>query len=110
MGESSRFQTAAIQQYSELKATQSEAYDFQEEQLNSLGYQLLKMKKIKEAIEIFKLNVEAYPQSANVYDSLAEAYMINGDKELAIENYEKSIELNPKNTNAAEMLKKLKKE
>jgi tetratricopeptide (TPR) repeat protein len=68
------------------------------------------MKKIKETIEIFKLNVEVYPQSYNVYDSLAEAYMINGEKELAIKNYEKSLELNPKNTNAIEMLKKLKKQ
>jgi tetratricopeptide (TPR) repeat protein len=102
--------SAAIQQYHELKAAQPDAYDFREEQLNSLGYQLLKMKKIKEAIEVFKLNVEVYPQSYNVYDSLAEAYMINGDKELAIKNYEKSLELNPKNTNAVEMLKKLEKE
>jgi len=54
--------------------------------------------------------VEVYPQSNNVYDSLAEAYMVNGDRELAIKNYEKSLELNPKNSNAVEMLKKLRKE
>ncbi len=59
-------------------------------------------------IEIFKLNGEAFPQSSNVYDSLGEAYMINGDKELAIKNYEKSVELNPQNTGGIEMLKKLK--
>jgi hypothetical protein len=99
---------SAIQQYHELKAAQPDAYDFGEQQLNSLGYQLLKTKKTKEAIEIFKLNVEAYPQSGNVYDSLAEAYMINGDRYLAIRNYERSLELDPKNTNATEMLKKLK--
>lgn len=58
--------------------------------------------------EIFKLNVETYPQSGNVYDSLAEAYMAKGEKDLAIKNYEKSLELDPKNTNAVEMLKKLK--
>jgi tetratricopeptide (TPR) repeat protein len=102
--------SSAIQQYRELKATQPEAYDFGEQQLNSLGYQLLKTKKTKEAIEIFKLNVEAYPQSANVYDSLAEAYMVNGDRDLAIRNYERSLELDPKNTNAVEMLKKLKRD
>lgn len=99
---------SAIQQYHELKAAQPDAYDFGEQQLNSLGYQLLKTKKTKEAIEIFKINVEAYPQSGNVYDSLAEAYMINGDRYLAIRNYERSLELDPKNTNAVEMLKKLK--
>jgi tetratricopeptide (TPR) repeat protein len=100
--------SSAIQQYHELKATQPDAYDFREQQLNSLGYELLKTKKTKEAIEIFKLNVEAYPQSANVFDSLAEAYMINGDRYLAIRNYERSLELDPKNTNAVEMLNKLK--
>jgi cytochrome c-type biogenesis protein CcmH/NrfG len=62
---------------------------------------------VKEAIEIFKLNVEAYPQGFNTYDSLGEAYMVNGDKELAIQNYKKSLELNPQNSNATAMLKKL---
>jgi tetratricopeptide (TPR) repeat protein len=60
-----------------------------------------------EAIALFKINVEFYPKSSNVYDSLAEAYMTNGDKDLAIENYKKSLELNPQNSNAREMLKKL---
>ncbi len=101
--------SSAIQQYHELKATQPDVYDFREQQLYSLGYQLLNMNKIKEAIEIFKLNVKVYPQSSNVYDSLGEAYMLNGDRELAIKNYEKSLELDPKNTNAAEMLKKIGK-
>jgi tetratricopeptide (TPR) repeat protein len=63
--------------------------------------------KLPEAIAYFKLNVEFYPKSWNVYDSLAEAYMANGEKELAIANYKKSLELNPKNTNGAGMLKKL---
>jgi len=78
-----------------------------ETQLNALGYQLLGMKKVREAIEIFKLNVETYPQSANVYDSLGEAY-INEDKQLAIRAYQRAVELNPQNTNAVEMLKKLR--
>ena len=59
---------------------------------------------------VFKLNVTDYPQSANAYDSLAEAYMTGGDKELAIRNYRRSVELNPGNTNAVEMLKKLEGE
>lgn len=57
---------------------------------------------------MFQLNVEAYPSSANVYDSLGEAYMLNGDQALAIKNYEKSLELDPANGNAVEMLKKLR--
>jgi len=63
--------------------------------------------KPKEALEIFKLNVFLYPNSANVYDSLAEAYSLNGNRELAIKNYKRSLELDPKNTNAAQQLKKL---
>ena len=76
--------------------------------MNIFGYQLLQMKKNTEAIELFKLNVEAFPQSSNVYDSLGEAYMVNGDKELAIKNYVKSVELNPQNASGIEALKKLK--
>lgn len=99
---------AAISQYRELKRTQPAEYNFSETFLNDLGYNLLAGKKLKEAIEIFKLNVEMFPQSSNAYDSLGEAYMVNGDKEPAIKNYEKSLELNPKNTNAVDMLKKLR--
>jgi len=62
---------------------------------------------MKDAIEIFNLNVKMNPKSANAYDSLAEAYMNSGDTENAIRNYKKSLELNPDNTNAKEMLKKL---
>jgi tetratricopeptide (TPR) repeat protein len=65
--------------------------------------------KPKEAIEIFKLNVEAYPKGFNTYDSLAEAYLAVNERELAIQNYKKSIELNPNNTNAAEVVKRLEK-
>ena len=61
-----------------------------------------------EAIEILKLNVEVFPESANVYDSLGEAYLKSEDKESAIKNYKKSLQLNPKNNNAKEMLTKLK--
>jgi len=56
----------AVKQYRELKATRNSEYDFRESELNTLGYQLLQMKKVAEAIEIFKLNVEAYPQAANL--------------------------------------------
>ena len=99
---------SALQSYRTLK--QSGDYYVSESQMNALGYRLLGMKKVKEAIEIFRLNVEAYPQSANVYDSLGEAYMVNGDHELAVRNYQKSVELNPQNANAAEMLKKLRRD
>jgi len=97
----------AIQQYRELKTTSSATYNFDEDQLNTLGYQLLNTHKIKDAIRILQLNVEVYPQSSNVYDSLGEAYMDEGDKPDAIANYQKSLQLNPKNTGAVKMLQKL---
>lgn len=99
--------TSGIAQYQEFKAKQSNIYDFSEEELNRLGYQLLQRGKQDEAIQIFKLNVEAYPKAFNTYDSLGEAYMVAGNKELAIANYKKSLELNPKNNNATETLKRL---
>ena len=75
--------------------------------INDVGYKLLNERKFKDAIDILKKNVELYPKSSNVYDSLGEAYMMNGDKDLAIENYKKSLELDPNNKNADEMLMKL---
>jgi tetratricopeptide (TPR) repeat protein len=97
----------AAKQYHDLKTAEPATYNFDEDQLNSLGYQLIGAKKFKEAARIFQLNVEAYPQSANTYDSLGEAYMDDGNKALAISNYQKSLQLNPKNRNAVEMLQKL---
>ena len=97
----------AINKYNELKTNSPDQYNFKENQLNTLGYQLLNVGKNKEAIEILKLNVQSFPESSNVYDSLGEAYMVSGDSKEAIENYKKSLELNPANKNAEEMLKKL---
>ena len=76
--------------------------------VNRTGYQLLELKKVDDAIEVFKQNTIDYPESGNTWDSLAEAYMIKGNKELAIKYYEKSLELNPNNNNAVEQLKKLR--
>lgn len=98
---------AAVQQYRQLKASDPNGYDFSENELIGLGYQLIAMKKYPEAIAVFKLSTEMYPRSYNTYDSLAEAYMDNGSKNLAIENYRKSLELNSQNTNATEKLKAL---
>ncbi len=72
-----------------------------------MGYQLIRAKKFKEAIRIFELNVEAYPQSSNAYDSLAEGCLDAGDKAQAIVNYRKAIQLNPKNGNSVSMLQKI---
>ena len=84
--------------------------EISEDAINATGYQALVLKKTADAIRIFELNVELHPASSNTYDSLGEAYMANGEKELAIKNYEKSLELNARNNNAVEMLKKLNAE
>jgi tetratricopeptide (TPR) repeat protein len=99
--------SVAISEYRERLKAGASAGLLSEVQMNRLGYALLSKKMVNEAIEVFKLNTEAFPASSNVYDSLGEAYMIKGDKELAIKNYQKSVELNPQNTNGLEMLKKL---
>jgi tetratricopeptide (TPR) repeat protein len=98
---------AAVSRFKELRAKKDE-YNLSEQEINSLGYEYLQAKKLKEAIEVFKLNVEAFPQSFNVYDSLGEAYAAAGEKELAVKNYEKSLELNPKSQSGIDALKKLK--
>jgi CubicO group peptidase (beta-lactamase class C family) len=89
---------AALEQYRDLKADNSNTYSFRENEFNRLGYALLNNKG-KEAVEIFKLNVEAYPESVNTYDSLAEAYMKTGNKELAIKYYKIVLEKLPDNKN-----------
>lgn len=97
---------AAIALYRQMRLRYPAEF-FRENTLNTLGYQQLNAKHTREAIALFKLNVEMYPNAFNPYDSLAEAYMVQGDREAAIKNYRKSLELNPNNTNAVTMLKKL---
>lgn len=97
----------AVQQYQELKAAPASTYNFDEDELNALGYRLLRARKFNEAIRVFQLNVESFPRSSNAYDSLAEGYMRAGDKARAIVNYERAIQLNPKNANSRVMLQKL---
>ncbi|MDQ4123644.1 MAG: serine hydrolase [Acidobacteriota bacterium] len=75
--------------------------------VNAKGYELLSDKKLPKAVEVFKLNVFAFPKSANAFDSLGEAYLEAGNKDLAIENYKKSLMLNPENKNAEEVLQRL---
>lgn len=80
-----------------------------EAELNTAGYRLMAVKKFDHAIRLFKMNVELFPKAWNTYDSLGEAYAAAGNKKDAITNYEKSIQLNPDNTNGKAILAKLKK-
>ncbi|MDQ4123202.1 MAG: hypothetical protein M3209_17330 [Acidobacteriota bacterium] len=83
---------------------------FREAVMNQIGYNRLYRGKADEAIRIFSLNAEAYPNSTNAYDSLAEAYMLAGNNEQAIRNYRKSLEINPNNENAKARLKQLEQD
>lgn len=87
---------AALKKYDDFKANKSSEYDFSEVQLNNLGYRLLGEDKSEAALEIFKLNVKAFPESPNTYDSLGEAFMKTGDTKMAILNYEKVLAILPK--------------
>ncbi|AKD57636.1 serine hydrolase domain-containing protein [Spirosoma radiotolerans] len=77
-----------------------------ENYVNNWGYSLVGQGKLQEALAIFKLNVSLYPTGWNTYDSLAETYERIGNRKLAIDNYTRSLALNPNNTNATEFLKK----
>ena len=77
-----------------------------ENEINTIGYYHLKS-DVKKAFPFFKLNVENYPTSSNAFDSLAEVYMLLGDKKNAIKNYKVSFKLNPRNNNAKKMIRKL---
>jgi Flp pilus assembly protein TadD len=62
---------------------------------------------VPRAIDIFRLNVRAFPTSGNVYDSLGEAYLAQGDTVRARANYRQSLELDPNNSNVADILRRI---
>ena len=80
-----------------------------ENTLNATGYNLINGKRLNQAIDVFKLNVKLHPKAWNTYDSLGEAYALAGNKNLAIENYKRSVQLNPANDNGKQALEKLTK-
>lgn len=96
-----------IPQFDKIKKDSGTKFDFSEMGINALGYYYLNRKQFDAAIAVFLLNIREYPKSANVYDSYAEALMEKGEKEQAIINYKKSLEINPGNENAVMMLSKM---
>jgi len=98
---------AGSKTYSDLKKNKANEFIFGENELNRLGNQYLNNQEVEKALGVFKLNVGAYPKSSNVHGNYANALMKNGDKESAIENFKKSVELNPANPKAIEKLKEL---
>jgi CubicO group peptidase (beta-lactamase class C family) len=102
--------TTALEEYRERRKTLSSTEVLGEPRMNSIGYWLLGKKKIKEAIEVFKMNVEDYPKSWNAYDSLGDGYIAGDNKPEALKNYQRSLALNPGNDNARQMIQILERE
>jgi CubicO group peptidase (beta-lactamase class C family) len=100
---------AAVAQYHEIRKTRADEFDVSPVQLNRLGSELLAQKRMRDAIEIFKVNVEVLPKSANPLNSLANAYQEAGETELAAKTYAKALEIDPKNRTALEKLKEIAK-
>ena len=98
---------AAVARFRELVADDDPDLFFDENEFNLLGYRLLGESRVDDAIAVFGLNVERFPGSWNVYDSLGEAYAVKGDRERAVELYRRSLELNPGNTNGVQALERL---
>ena len=92
----------------EFKNNPVNKYQSIEAEINAFGYRLIQLKKMDEAIEMFKLNVELYPESANVYDSLGDAYEQQGNKAEAIKNYEKALQIDPTYPSSVEALRRVK--
>lgn len=89
------------------KTKEASEYRLDENEMNRFGYDFLQTEQTEEALAILKLNVEAFPNSFNTYDSYGEILMTMGDKAGAIKNYKRSIALNPKNENGIQRLEKL---
>ena len=96
---------AALNQYEKIK--KQPAYDLNEADINQMGYNLIGVRKIKEALALMNINVIQFPRSANAWDSRAELYMLNGEKAQAIRDYKKSLELDPFSMNAVRKLNEL---
>lgn len=97
----------ALQEYNKIKQGSIEKYLVYEEEFNAIAYNLLERKRINEAIEVLKLSIQIFPESANLYDSLGEMYLLQDNKELALEKYKKSVDLNPNNIEGKKIIDEL---
>ena len=94
----------ALAGYLEIKKQDSTSILIDEAEFNSLGYSYLRKQEYQNAIDVFKINVALYPESSNVYDSLADAFVRSGDSLQAFTNYSKALELNNDNRRAKEYI------
>lgn len=106
IGQMNAKQIIALYQQAKLKESATFSFD-SEDLLNDVGYVLLNQKKFADAIEVLRLNTELFPSSANVFDSLGEAYYLSGDKPQALANYNQALKLNPMLESARKMVGEL---
>ena len=100
----------ARQMYDDAKRAKKNDILFPENETNLLGYELLRNGNAKDAVEVFKLNVDAYPASCNTYDSLSDGYLELGNREEALRYAEKALEMIPRDAEASDNLKTLVRE
>lgn len=96
----------AEKQYYSIKA-KNPTWDF-ENTINTIGYVLLGLSRAEEAVRVFEINVKEHPKSGMVFDSLGEGYLAVKDYNRALENYKKSLELDPQNGNAENKIKEIR--
>lgn len=97
----------ALEKLNQIK--NEDLFFFEEAKFNTEGYQLLMSEKIDQAMKIFTIVTEKFPESSNAFDSLAEGYLKKGDTKMAKKHYKKALELNPENENAMNMIKEIDK-
>ena len=102
--------TAAIDLYYELKRNHSNQYIFKQREIATLAFELVQNEKLKDAIEILKLGITIYPESAIAYQALGMGYYLDGQEEMAVLNFQRVLELEPNNNHAKEILMRLKNE
>jgi CubicO group peptidase (beta-lactamase class C family) len=96
--------------YQDLKSKHRQEYSFDsEDTLNEIGYYLMHLNKLADAVAVFEYNTKLFPKSGNVFDSLGEAYYNQGNRALALFNYKKSLQLDPTNDNAKKIITELDK-
>lgn len=97
-----------LAKYKTFKADPAHRFIQTEGPMNRLGYALLQNKRPADALEVFKLNAESFPRSANVFDSLGDGYQAVGNRDLAIQSYEKALAIDPNFSSSRESLNRLR--